>query len=139
MARLKDGYQALISISDAPNIELWEKRITPPGVEGGGMIDTTGMRNSAYRTRYPKALITLSDSSGVCAYDPAVYNTVLANVNVNQEIRLTFSDGSTITFYGWLDMFKPQEMQEGEEPLAEFTIIPSNVDESDAETGPTIA
>ncbi len=41
--RLDDGYQTLIEFAENPAIKLWEKSVTPPGIDGGDAIDTTTM------------------------------------------------------------------------------------------------
>ena len=139
MARLDDGFKTLITFANYPSVQLWEKEVTPPGVSGGGANDTTTMRNTAWRTRAPKKLKTLSDASGVYAYDPIAYNDLVNMVNENQQITVTFSDGQTLTFWGWLDEFTPQRSVEGEQPTAEVTIIPGNQNTDGAETGPVVA
>jgi len=60
-------------------------------------------------------------------------------VNQNQEIVLTYPDGETLTFWGWLDGYAPNEMSEGEQPTAEVTVICSNQNNSGVETAPVIA
>ena len=139
MARIDDGFATLIEFSEDSDIQFWEKEVTPPGVSGGGENDTSTMRNTAWRTRSPKGLKTLSESSLVVAYDPAVYDDVVAMVNVNQQITITFADDSTLTFWGWIDEFKPNACVEGEQPTAEVTIIPSNQDSNGDEIAPVYA
>jgi len=53
MARIDDGFQTLVSFANYPDVLLWEKEVTPPGVDGGGANETTTMRNTAWRTRSP--------------------------------------------------------------------------------------
>lgn len=136
MSRLDDGHQTLISFSEDSDVHLWEKGITPPGVDAGGENDTSTMHNTAWRTRSPKALKTLSECSGRCAYDPAVYDEIISMAGVNQLITITFADRSTLAFWGWLDKFTPGECVEGEQPEADFTIIPSNQNAAGVETAP---
>jgi hypothetical protein len=59
-------------------------------------------------------------------------------LNVNQLITLTFPDGTTIAFWGWISEFQPDSHKEGTMPLADLTLIPSNQDNSYAETAPVI-
>lgn len=139
MARIDDGYQTTISFSLESAVQFWEKAVTPPGLEGGGEVDTTTMANSEYRTRNPKALITMSNMTSTSAYDPAVYSSILSMLNQNQQITVTFPDSSTLTFWGWIDSFVPGELVEGEQPTAEVTIIPSNQDDNGDEQAPVYA
>jgi len=136
MGRIDDGFATLISFDADSDVQMWEKEVTPPGVSGGGENDTSTMRNTAWRTRAPKGLITLSESSFSAAYDPAVFDEIVAMVNVNQEITITFPDNSTLVFWGWIDEFTPGANVEGEQPTADVTIIPSNQDAAGAEIAP---
>lgn len=136
MARIDDGYQTLISFAADSDVLLYEKTVTPPGIDGGGEVDTTTMHNDTWRTRNPKALVTLSNSTLVCAYDPAVFPEIVALVNVNNLITITFPDTSTLAFWGWLNTFTPNENQEGVQPDANVGIIPSNQNDSGVETAP---
>lgn len=138
--RLDDGFKTIVTFANAPTIKLYEKEVTPPGLDGGGEIDTTTMRNTLWRTRHPKALITLSEMSFTSAYDPVVFTDLLSSVlNTNQLITVTFPDLSTLQFWGWLDKFTPNAHVEGEQPTAECTIIPSNQNASGIETAPVYA
>lgn len=136
MARLDDGFATLIEFAEDPSIAFWEKTVTPPGIDGGGAIDTTTMRNTAWRTNAPKQLVTLTNSSLTVAYNPECYDSVLAMVNVNQLITITFPDGSSVAFWGYINTFVPGELTEGEQPTAEVEIIPTNTDDSGAEIAP---
>lgn len=136
MGRMDNGHQTLIEFSENANIKLWEKEVTPPGIDGGGAIETTTMRNDEWRTNAPKTLKTLTESTLTCAYDNAVYPEIVAMVNVNQEIVITFPDGATLTFWGWLNTFIPNALVEGEQPTAEVQVIPSNQDANGDEIAP---
>ncbi len=136
MARLDDGFATLIEFAEDSDVQMWEKEVTPPGVSGGGENDTSTMRNTTWRTKSPKGLISLSEASLVVAYDPAVYDEIIAMVNTNQQITITFADDSTLVFWGWIDEFTPGAAVEGEQPTAELTIIPSNQNASGTETAP---
>lgn len=138
-SRLDDGYQTLISFAADTTVLFYEKTTTPPGIDGGGEIDTTTMQNSTWRTRAPKSLITLSNAATTVAYDPATYPEIIALVNVNNLITVTFPDGDTLAFWGWLNTFTPGEHVEGEQPEAEIEVIASNVNSSGVETAPVHA
>lgn len=139
MSRIDDGHPTTISFSADSSVSIWEKEVTPPGMEGGGANDTTTMHNSTWRTKSPKKLVTLSECSFTAAYDPATFDEMLAMLNVNQQITVTFPDSSNLTFWGWLDEFKPGAIKEGEQPTADVTIIPSNQNSSGVETAPVYA
>jgi len=134
-----DGYQtkiiftssALSSAEEALQFEI--KEITPPGVSGGGGIDTTTMSNKTWRTFLPKSLKTLLPFSMVIAYDTELYDGMIAMCNDNQEIFITFPDDSVLTFWAYVDEFVPNAQIEGEQPTASVTIIPTCYDEDDSE------
>lgn len=134
--RIDDGYQTLVSFAADPTVLFFEKTVTPPGIDGGGEVDTTTMLNTTWRTRNPKALITLSNASMTVAYDPAVFPEIINLVNVNNLITVTFPDGDTLAFFGWLNTFTPGDNVEGEQPTADIEIIPSNQNASGDETAP---
>lgn len=134
--RIDDGFSTIYTFSDKPSIAFYERETTPPGVEGGGANDTTNMRNTEWRTRAPKKLKTLSDAGTTVMWKSEAYDDVVDMVNVNQLITLTFPDLSTLAFWGWLDVFKPNGHKEGEVATAMVTIIPSNQNDSGVETGP---
>ena len=139
MARMDDGHSTTIAFTDAYSTltaELFEKQVQPPSVEGGGEIDTTTMQNSAYRTKLAKQLKTLGQCTLQIAYDPAIYDAMISMVNDNQLITITFPDTSTLAFWGWIDVFSPNPLVEGEQPVADITIICSNQNDSKVETAP---
>jgi hypothetical protein len=138
MGRLDDGYQTLVTFSAASSgVEVfWEKAVTPPGVDGGGPNDTTTMHNAAYRTNSPKFLKTLTAGSFTAAYDPAILDELIAMVNTNQAITITYPDGSTWVFWGWINAATPGEIVEGEQPTIDITIEPSNQDANGDEIAP---
>ncbi len=144
MSRIDDGHPTTISFATTPsgggpNLTFWEKTLTPPGADGGGPNDTTTMRNTLYRTKSPKVLITLTDMSLSVAYDANVYEDIIDMLNDNQLITITFPDSSTLAFWGWLDKFEPDAIVEGEQPVATITIVPSNQNASGVEVPPVYA
>ena len=137
MSVLNEGHPTKIDFGTSDvSLVLFEKEVTPPSMDGGGPNDTTTMRNDTYRTKQPKVLITLGQSSFTAAYDPACYDDLVAALNVNQLITITFSDTHTLAFYGWLDKFTPARVTEGAQPTAECVIECSNQDNEGEETAP---
>ena len=134
--RLDDGFSTTIAFGTSTVTKLYEKEVQPPGTDGVGSSDTTLMDNTTYRTFSPKQLITLSECTFEAAYDPAAYDEIIAALNVNQLITITFPDSSTLEFWGWLDKFTPNAHVEGEQPTASCTIVPSNQNASKVETAP---
>lgn len=144
MAFLNDGFPTTIEFDVASGVTLTqyfkEKSVTPPGISGGGENDTTTMRNTTWRTKQPKALITLTNCTFTASYDPAVLDIIVSElINVNGLITITFSDGSTWAFYGWLDEFTPGACEDGSQPEATCTIICSNQQSNGDEVAPDYA
>jgi len=140
MSFLEDGHSTLIGMELLPGVLFCEKRVTPPGLDGGGANDVTTMKNETWRTMAPKKLITMTNGGAKVAYDPAVYSLsqIQAVINVNQKLTVTFPDLSKVEFFGWLNKFEPDEVVEGEQPEADVEFIPSNRDSNTGdEAGPT--
>jgi hypothetical protein len=137
--KLDDGYSTKITFAADTDVSLWEKTVKPPGIDGGDAIDTTTMHNTTYRTMASRALKTLTESSVKCAYDPDLYNQILALVNNETAITVTFPDGSTLAFWGYLRTFEPDDLTEGSQPEATVNISPTNVNPTTrAEEGPVL-
>lgn len=136
MSMLLDGYQTLITFALQPSVKFYEIEVTPPGLEAGGSIDTTTMRNTRWRSFSPKALITAAEASVVVAYDSAYYTQALSMLGANQQITFTFPDTHTYQIWGWLDSFVPGAHKEGNRPTATCKIVPSNHDNSAVEQAP---
>ena len=126
--KMPDGFKSLITFKNAPAVQFWEKTVKPPGFDGGDKIDTTTMHNIKYRTGAAKFLITLTESSAACAYDPDVIDNILNLVNQETTITITFPDHTTLAFYGFLNKFEMNDLKEGEMPEASVSIMPTNWD-----------
>lgn len=136
---LDDGFSTKIALAADPNVSFWERSVKPPGIDGGDPIDVVTMFNSVYRTSAPRSLISLTDVSGSAAYDPNVFDQIIALVNVNGWITAIHPNGDTWDFVGYLRLFDPPEHQEGEFPLASFTIVVTNRLNSGVETAPVFS
>lgn len=126
--KLDNGHQTLVTFSLDPDLEFWEKTITPPGVDGGDAVDTTTMHNTIWRTKAPRTLKDLTDMSIVGAYDPVMYTRAVTLVNRKQTITVTFPDGSTLAFYGFIKTQATGELAEGTQPTMTFTVVATNQD-----------
>lgn len=138
--KLDDGYRTLVTFAFDTNIEFWEKTVTPPGYDGGDAIDTTTMHNDTYRTMSPRSLKTLTEFEMTAAYDPSLYTAALALINRETTITVTFPDGSTLAFYGFLKGFEAGTLEEGTQPEVTLTVVPTNQDPTTgAEEAPVLA
>lgn len=134
---LEDGFPTTITVANAPTLAIKCKEVTPPGVEAGGKNDQTTMHNNTRRTARPKKLKSYTDAAITCAYDPAIYDDVDAQVGVNQLLTVSEPDDSSISWWGWIDSFKPDPHIEGTQPTAKIVLIASNLDDDGVEQGIT--
>ena len=141
---LTDGFPTIFGFGENPDdpidttmgIEMCEKRIKPFGIDGGGPNDTTCMRNTRWRTRQGKKLVTLTDLSLTVSYDPVVYDSIASYIQTNQYMFLGWPDGSLVHFWGFVDTFEPHEITEGSQPEADMKVCPTNTDDLGQEVGP---
>ncbi len=136
---LRDGFATMITFGDNATVELYEKEATPPGQDIGDAIDTSTFHNTARRTKWPRTLIEDTDGSFTCAYDPTARTAIESLIGNNQEITVTFNDGSTWAFWGFLKSFVPQSASDGEQPEAQVEFVITNTDDAFAEQGPVVA
>lgn len=134
-----DGFRTLITFSNMNNLQFAEVNVKPFGLDGRGPIDTTSMRNLKYVTKWPKQLIDLTPIQSDCQWVPALLPQLKTFVLlVNQLIAIQMPTGDVLEFYGWVDKAEPQAQKEGEVPIIQFTIIPSNINPIGVEIGPKL-
>lgn len=135
---LRDGFATMITFENDPDVSLWEKATTPGGVDGGDAIEQTSFHNVAVRTKWPRSLYEETDGSITCGYDPVVYDQIVAMINVNQTITVTWNDGTTRAHWGFFKSFVPQEVSDGEQPEASVEFVVTNLDNTFLEEVPVI-
>lgn len=137
---LENGFRSLITFSDNPTIELYEKTVKPPGVESGDPIDITTQHNVEFRTMTPRKLKTLTPGSFKFAYDPVMYTRARQQIGRQQTFTVLFSDGSTLAFYGFLRSIEPDEMTlDDSQPEMTGNFVPTNWDATnDVEAAPLL-
>ena len=137
--RLPDGATSKVAFSLDSDISLWETEVTPPGMDGGEKIDITTMHNTTYSVFVPQQLITNTPISFTAAYDPAVYSQIVAIINSEGSVTVSFYDGSTVDVFAYLQKFEPNGMTRGGMPLANVTVEVTNYDPVNRlEVGPVI-
>lgn len=124
--KLEDGFRTLIAFAEAPDVCLFEKQVTPPGVDGGDAIDITDMHNEEWRTFASRALKSLTSGSMTVHYDPDAYESILGLINVVGWISVHFPDGKILNFVGFLQTFAPGALVEGNPPEATCSFTPTN-------------
>lgn len=140
MPVLRDGFRAQISmplLAGQGGIQYHEVTIKLPTVDGRGGIDQSSMRNTWLTTQLPKALITLGEITGSMMYSTEFYFAAMTTINRNQNMTLLLPDGSTFSFWGWLNQIDPTEYKEGERPLLNFNIQLSNLNTQCQEAPPS--
>ena len=138
--KLSDGYSCVYAFERMPTVSLWEKTVQPPGLDLGDAVDQTTMRNELWRTKQSRSLLDLTESQVVCAYDPQVYDDIVELAGQEGSITVHFPDGTTLSFYGFLKSFDPSPLEEGSQPEATVTVVPTNFDPvNKVEAGPAIA
>lgn len=135
--QLNDGYRSIMTFSLNANVKVYPKTVTPFGASAGGAIDTTTMLNNLFRTFQPKKLQTITGATLVGAYDPALYNDIMAMLGKNQLLSIIFPDLGHFDAYGWIDEASFSALTEGVQPEVTFNIMPSNQNGSGAEAGPS--
>lgn len=132
----REGFHAKITNSVNPTVAFFEKDVQPLGFEGGEPIDQTTQFNNTVTTAFPRVLYSLDPISCNVAYSPNALGQIMAMININAVITVTFQDGGTICFYGWLRSFKPGPLAIGQQPMAVAVFHPSNLDGNFAEQVP---
>lgn len=132
----REGFHAHITMANNASIAFFEKDVQPVGFEGGEPIDQTTQFNVTVRTAFPRVLYSLDPIVCNVAYSPNALGQIMSVINQNTVITVTFQDGGTICFYGWLRSFKPGPLAEGQQPMAVATFHPSNLDGNFAEQVP---
>jgi len=126
--KIDDGHSTLVTFAADTDISFWEKSVTPPGQDGGDENDTTTMHNVTYRTRSPRKLKTLTEMQMTAAYDAKVIDQITSLINVETTVTITYPNGDTLAFFGFLKSFEPDALEEGSQPEATVTVVPTNQD-----------
>lgn len=134
--RLDEGQGTHVTFADYPSIKLWEKEITPPGIDNGEPVETTVMANSVWETQAPRQLNKMDDISYKAAYASSVYSDLVSACGKNNILTVHFRDGSTLAVWGYLRSFKPDPIKKGEQSTAMVTIVLTMQDNSGVETAP---
>lgn len=135
--RLGDGFPSFMEFGNTPTVGFWEVEVKPLDIDGGEPVDITTMRNATYVTRWHQRLKDTGTAELKAAYDPAVYSTLIAQVNVNQPILQIFPDGSALRFWGFIQKFIPDALVRGQMPTAMVTIVATNLNATKVETAAT--
>lgn len=137
--RLKDGFKSFYTFAAAPKLSVFETEVTPIGGDMGEKINTTTMWNNTVVTYAAGQLIDFTDGAFVGAYDPKVVTQLIAQLGVEQAITITYSNGDTECFYGYLKSYAKNSMVRNGMPTMNLTVVATNVDPvNDTEEVPVI-
>lgn len=137
--KMKDGYSTKITFARYPTIEFWEKIVGLVGIDNGEPIDQTTMHTTRYRQMAPRQLLTLTPFDIDVAYDPDI-TKVIDIIGKEDTVTETNPDGTTIAYYAFAQKWSPKPREEGKQPEATLTIVPTNWDPvNKVEAGPAIA
>jgi hypothetical protein len=125
---LQDGYQTLIAFKLHPDIAFHEITVQPPGIEGGDPKESTTMHNLRWKSKSPRRLKDMTNANATVGYDPALYTSILAQINKPDTVTIHFPDVSSLAFYGYLKNFMPSELKDGEKPTAKIEVVVTNMD-----------
>lgn len=110
------------------------------GIDGGDKLDATCLDNTAWKTFLPQTLKEVPDLTFTAAFEPNEWDAIDGEVNVNQLLTITYSYQGTslgsVAFWGYLKSFTPAEGTVGERWTATGTIVVTNMNGSNVETGP---
>lgn len=129
---LTDGQSTTINLTGA-GVIFCEKSVAMPKISMGGGKSTTCMRNTTVHTQLPKKLKKYDKITIKIEYST---DCMAATYGVNQQIVVTWSNGKTLTFWGWVDEFDPGTQEEGKQPEGTLVIEISNTDGSGNESPP---
>lgn len=141
VAPLREGFATTITFPGA-GVTFWEvdeEGIEPIGFDGGAPIDLGTMRDSdPVRPKAPRTRYDVTDSELVVSYDPTFKNTIMDQINTNQQIVTTYPDQSTETWWGFLQKVKFDKLKSGAQPHATITLVATNRNASGVITPPVM-
>jgi len=110
----RNPQKATLTIGD---VTFSEKSIKPPSVATTGKLDTSSSSNTAtgtvgtttLKTFIPSLFSEMGDASASVLYDPVETTAIYALVGITNPVVITWADGATLSFTGWLASFEPDD------------------------------
>lgn len=137
--KLEDGFKCVITFARYPALAVWEIDTGSPGYDGGEPINTTTQHNVKWRTMSPRHLMTMTPFDVKYAWDPHVYITLQDMINVPDAVTELYPDGSTLSYYAFVQKVVKDQLVEGTMPTGTMTIVPTNYDPTaDVEADPVL-
>lgn len=111
--------------------------LAAPSIEGGDEINTTTTGNSTHRTKQARTLMENGNFSCTAFFEATEWDTISALVNTNSVCVLTVPGAGTLTFWGFLKTYTPQESGDGSDGWqVQCDIVVTNRNGSNVETAP---
>lgn len=126
--QLRNGHPTLFTMSSAPDLEIWEAEVQPPGEDVGEPIDFSSHHNVGYRTLAAPSLVSGTPHVVTGGYDPAFRVVVAALMGIDQTFTVTFPSGQTLAYFGYIQSYEFSPLVVGEMPTVSLTIISTNFD-----------
>lgn len=131
--KMDNGYKITVTIGVDPDISVWEKTITPPGLDQGDMIDTTTQHNAdGVRSMAFRAFTTITEGSMEVGFNENYLTQIKSVIGVNTTLTFTLPNLGTIAAFGGVRTFEPTGLTDGEHPTATMALAITN---TDPETG----
>jgi len=138
MAQAIEGLGTTLTIGSAT---LCYVSLQGLGIEGGEKLDATCLDNASWKTYLPQTLKEIPDLSFTAAFEPDEWDAIEAEINVNQQLTISYSyqgvSLGSVTFWGYLRSLVPAEGEVGTRWTATGTIVVTNMNGSNVETGPS--
>ncbi len=125
---LQDGYRFLITLSNDTSVQFWEKQGKPLGVDSGELIAISTMFNNRARTFAFRKLLTFEAAEVKAAYDPNLMSYIIADTGFPQVVTYRWPTNATLCWYGGIQKFMPDELEEGKQPEATVAFPATNWD-----------
>lgn len=126
--KLKNGFRALLTLEQQPDIAFWEKEVTFAGIDGGEPINISDQHNETWETFGMRALKQMTPVTIQAGYDPAFWDDILAMVNVEQTVTETNPNSDQLAYYGALRSAVKGPQSNGVQPMCTIVIQPTNTD-----------
>jgi len=115
-----DGYNIRISLVNQ-GITVYEKNVTPDGVEGGDPINITTNDNGDFQSFAPRSRKQRTPSQSEVTYNETDLDALDAAVDQSDDILIVWPDDTTRLQSGWLRSNIANQTSEGEQPTTNLT------------------
>jgi len=132
------GIEGVGSSIDIGGVSLCLTSLAGVSLTGFEKLDISCLSNSTWKTGISQTLKDCPDLSFTVNFSPALWGSVVAQINVNQQITVNFPDAlglGSINFYGFLNTFTPGEASVGSVWSASGSVSVTNWTGSE-ESGP---